>query len=255
MKSLAMAFAIYSKIPMPACSLQGKGMRYALGWLPAVGAVIGAVLLGWSWLCRILEGNPLFFAVGMTLLPVAISGGIHLDGFCDSCDALASHQPQQKKLEILKDSHAGAFAVIGCVGDLLLTVACYRQLGNSWPAVGVCALIPVVSRVLGATLALFLPAARRSGMLVAVTEPVEKRGAALLLAVFFTLAVTGMVFLCWFYALAVLFAAVMLFLWCRRLCLRQFGGVTGDLAGYAITLCELVCPLLLVVVHRVGEVL
>ena len=47
--------------------------------------------------------------------PVLVTGGIHLDGFLDTADALSSWQPWEKKLEILKDSHAGAFAIImGC---------------------------------------------------------------------------------------------------------------------------------------------
>ena len=49
------------------------------------------------------------------LLPVLVTGGIHMDGFLDTTDALSSWQPREKKLEILKDSHAGAFAIImGC---------------------------------------------------------------------------------------------------------------------------------------------
>ena len=36
-----------------------------------------------------------------------------MDGFCDTCDALASHQDRARKLEILKDSRVGAFAVLG----------------------------------------------------------------------------------------------------------------------------------------------
>ena len=50
-----------------------------------------------------------------------------MDGLCDTADALASHQTREKKLEILKDSHTGAFAVIGCCAYLLLTFALWTQ--------------------------------------------------------------------------------------------------------------------------------
>ena len=114
MKSLIIAFAMYSKIPMPRVDWEKKALSWALCWFPLVGAVIGAVLYGWMALARYLGFGPLFFAAFALLIPIALSGGIHLDGFCDTCDALSSHQSRERKLEILKDSHTGAFAIICC---------------------------------------------------------------------------------------------------------------------------------------------
>lgn len=44
--------------------------------------------------------------------PGSVTGGIHLDGLLDTADALSSYKTKEEKLEILKDSHAGAFAII-----------------------------------------------------------------------------------------------------------------------------------------------
>ncbi len=44
--------------------------------------------------------------------PLLLTGGFHVDGFMDTMDAFHSYQPKERKLEILKDSHIGAFAVI-----------------------------------------------------------------------------------------------------------------------------------------------
>ena len=52
-----------------------------------------------------------------------VTGGIHMDGFMDTSDALASWHPKERRLEILKDSHVDAFAVLGCAGYLLLHTA------------------------------------------------------------------------------------------------------------------------------------
>ncbi len=57
--------------------------------------------------CRVLPRRR-----GFALIPVWITGGIHLDGYADTCDALSSYGDREKKLEILKDPHCGAFAVI-----------------------------------------------------------------------------------------------------------------------------------------------
>ena len=100
MKSLIIAFAMYSKIPMPRVDWEKKALSWALCWFPLVGAVIGAVLYGWMALARYLGFGPLFFAAFALLIPIALSGGIHLDGFCDTCDALRRAFPQlQVKLE------------------------------------------------------------------------------------------------------------------------------------------------------------
>ena len=50
-----------------------------------------------------------------------VTGGIHLDGFMDTTDARSSYGDREKKLAILKDSHVGAFAVIGCSFYLILS--------------------------------------------------------------------------------------------------------------------------------------
>ena len=45
----------------------------------------------------------LFFVIFLILIPVFITGGIHLDGFLDTQDALSSWQTKERRLEILKE--------------------------------------------------------------------------------------------------------------------------------------------------------
>lgn len=66
---------------------------------PLIGAVIGAVMLGWQWLCNVLGAGDMLFAAGCTVIPIAITGGIHLDGFCDVSDAKASCAEKEKLLK------------------------------------------------------------------------------------------------------------------------------------------------------------
>ena len=110
--SLAITFSTYSRIPMPQVEWSEDNMRHTLSLLPLVGLVIGVLYCLTDRLSALLGFSPLLRAALLTVLPVLVTGGIHLDGYCDTVDALASHAPREKKLAILKDSSAGAFAVI-----------------------------------------------------------------------------------------------------------------------------------------------
>ena len=108
LQTIAVAFAMFSAIPMPQFEWSQKNMRYALCAFPLIGAVCGGL---WC-LVGVLPVPELVRAAGFCLVPVLVTGGIHLDGFADTCDALSSYGDAEKKLGILKDPHCGAFAVI-----------------------------------------------------------------------------------------------------------------------------------------------
>jgi len=133
-KSLIIAFAMYSKFPMPRVDWEKKALSWALCWFPLVGLAVGAVLWLWLALAGWLGFGAVFTAALALLLPIALSGGIHLDGFCDTCDALSSHQSRERKLEILKDSHTGAFAIICCGLYLLVFFAAWCEAAPAGPA-------------------------------------------------------------------------------------------------------------------------
>ncbi|MFR7551676.1 MAG: adenosylcobinamide-GDP ribazoletransferase [Acutalibacteraceae bacterium] len=111
-QTVIVAFSMFSAVPMPRIEWSRENMRYALCAFPLVGAVIGLICWGWSALCGCLALPALLRGAGQCLLPVLLTGGIHLDGYADTCDALASHAPPEKKREILRDPHLGAFAAI-----------------------------------------------------------------------------------------------------------------------------------------------
>ena len=81
-------------------------------FFPWVGLVIGALEFGWFHLAVWLGFGTIFRTAVLVLIPVLVTGGIHLDGLLDTADAMSSWREKERRLEILKDSHAGAFAVI-----------------------------------------------------------------------------------------------------------------------------------------------
>ena len=82
----------------------------------------------------IQEARQYIMAVSYTHLaiPFLVTGGIHMDGFMDTMDAVHSYGDRTKKLEILKDPHLGAFAVIcAAVYLLLYTGSMYEFCKNA----------------------------------------------------------------------------------------------------------------------------
>ena len=127
-RNFIVAFALYSRIPMPVFTWEKEDMRYNLVFLPFVGLVIGAV----EYLCLfLLTGHELpevFMIAILSLIPLVITGGFHVDGFMDTQDAFNSYKSREEKLEILKDPHIGAFAVISLVKWMLLYSAAVTAL-------------------------------------------------------------------------------------------------------------------------------
>lgn len=235
--SFLLAFSTYSRIPVPQAEWSDANRKYAMCFFPLIGAAAGAALWGWLALCGALRaGSMLRGAVGAAL-PLLVTGGIHMDGFMDSCDALASCQPREKRLEILKDTHVGAFAVIGCAGYLLLAAGLLSEASaKAGPMLAACF---IASRSLSAWALAAFPSARPNGMLDGFARAANRRlvtlssGAYLLACAAVWLVCGGLA------GLICIGAAAACTLYYRRMTDRLFGGVTGDLAGWFIQVTEL----------------
>lgn len=112
LKACIIAFGTYSKFPVPYFEWKEKDMKYSICFFPFVGVLLGAAEWLWFWICVNYGMGSLFKAAGAVIINILVTGGIHIDGYMDTMDALHSYQPVEKKLEILKDAHIGAFAVI-----------------------------------------------------------------------------------------------------------------------------------------------
>lgn len=254
LKSLATAFLMYSKIPMPRVEWRDENRRFALCFFPLVGAVVGAAFLLWRWLCRSAELGSLLNAAVCTAIPIFITGGIHLDGFCDVSDAVSSCAERQRKLEILKDPHIGAFAAIKLAVYLLIQTALFSEL-SLFRAEIVIALGFVMSRALSGAAAAVFDNAKRSGSLWAFTEHAHRT--VTLAALGAVIVICGVVMmiaspLC---GGAAVIACIAAFVGYRLYAYRQFGGVTGDTAGWFLQVCELCVLAAAVIGEKLGGVL
>lgn len=239
-QSFIIAFSMYSKIPMPAVSWTEAGMKYALCFFPAVGAAVGGVMMLFfavSDYLGIQPGSICFAALG-TAIPILVTGGIHLDGFLDTVDARSSFQTRERKLEIMKDPHTGAFAVIGCGVYLLLYVAAFSRLDQTaFPSiVG----IYVMTRAVSGWSVVSFPRAKKDGLASTFASGAQKKTVQIVLVCWLTagflyLGMTGG----WIRALILLAVLLVSAYRYYRMAYREFGGMSGDLAGYFLQSAEL----------------
>lgn len=238
-KACVIAFSMYSKIPMPQFAWTDEDMKYALCFFPWIGAVIGATLILWEWLCRKLSvGYTAYLLIGAAL-PVLITGGFHVDGYMDTMDAIHSYQSKEKKLEILKDSHIGAFSVIMLLLYYLIYIAAFSEIRDRRTLYIVGGGF-ILSRALsGISVVTFQPA-RDGGMLRMFSDRAAKKKVRILLMIQILLCAGILLRLSLPAGTLVLVGAAGSFLYYRRRSYLEFGGVTGDTSGYFVLLCEAV---------------
>lgn len=236
--SLIIACSMYSRIPMPVTEWTKKRMRYALCFFPVIGLVIAAAVYGSARLCVSLGGSHLIYGCLGTVIPLLITGGIHLDGYLDVVDARSSLQSQKRKLEILKDPHVGAFAVIHCGIYLILYLGIFSTFyeRSLLPLAGVY----MLERAFSGWSVVSFAKARPDGTVQAFAAGAQVKTVRVWMvgwsvaAVLWTAGTGGLLL-----GLVMLFTAAAVMVWYHRLSRLEFGGITGDLAGYFLQLCEL----------------
>lgn len=238
-KNIIVAFSLYSQIPMPRFQWTEEDRKHNLVFLPWVGAVIGAFTLGLyyvlQWIEAPLVGETALFA----LVPLLITGGFHVDGYMDVQDALKSYKSPEEKLEILKDPHIGAFAVIRLLIYSLIWGAAMSVLirCGRMNLISIYSCTFFIARAGAALTSLSFIHAKKTGMLHMETEKstsVDSVVSALELMV-------GLVLVCMvhrYIGFVIIVVTVLHCLYYRRLCYRNFGGVTGDTAGFYIVTLE-----------------
>ena len=239
---LLVAFSLYSAVPVPQVQWEKRTMRWALSFLPLVGVLIGALEWLWYLFCTHFGAAALFYAVGAALIPLFISGGIHLDGLCDTCDALCSYGDRDKRLAILKDPHVGAFGPLWLIAFLLAEAACFAQIYETPVLLPVVFLGFAAARADGARKIVTLPCAKNTGLAHIFAQNSDKKAVDTTLKIEQT--ALDIILLVWLYQLDFLSVAyiALLGLWYilhTRIAMRVFGGITGDLAGFCISVAEL----------------
>lgn len=204
-------------------------MGRAVGFFPLVGLALGGILLGLDGGLRLFL-PPTLAATLVVAAWLALTRGLHFDGFLDIFDGLFGGFTPERRLEIMKDSRVGAFGVAAGVLLLFAKLFSIAALTNR-PAAFL--LAPVLARWSMGVAIFAFPYARDKGL---GRDMKDKAGwPQMILAGLVALAVA------WFTAgwpglLIFALAALLLFLAARYM-LTLLPGLTGDSYGM---LCELI---------------
>lgn len=239
------AFAMFSKIPVPEADWSAENMKYMLCFFPLIGAVIGGLSLLAAWLGMKFGYAREFVAVILTLLPILVTGGIHVDGLLDTSDALGSWRDRERRLEILKDPHTGAFAVITACVYFLAWYGAYTQVWQDLESMKMIALSFLLSRSLSGIGVVSFPKASTEGTVAAFSRGAKKMRVKKILIGYVILIGLAMLWIRSVQGAIVLAGAGGIFLYYRHMAIKYFGGTTGDLSGWFLCICEAGMALLL----------
>ena len=223
-QQLRAAAAFLTIVPYGSGQFPGE-LGPARAYFPLVGLGLGGVLAGAAVLLRHVLPLSVVAAILLALLLV-LTRALHTEGFADCCDALFGGYTRERRLEIMRDPHAGAFAVIGTGALLLWQWSALAALPGQ-VQVQALLVVPCLSR-LGMVVALFgFPYARLEGLgspFMRGTRPWQL-AVALATGLLATGLLAGWAGL--LVSIGLLLAAWLVAAWVGRL----LGGLTGDVYG------------------------
>ena len=231
--AFAMCQSMFCAIPFPGKIWDEKARDKMLLFLPVVGLELGILWAALAWLCNWLHLPVMVKGLALAMYPYLVTGFIHLDGYMDVTDAVKSYRSLERRREILKDSHVGAFAVIGIV-LLLLAQFAFMASVKDHADYRILIFVPAVSRCCSA---LAVTALRPMNTSQYADQKKQKSHIAVLMAMIAAFIAAGFL-LCGQYAFS--------FLGCLagygvalRKAYKSLEGMNGDISGYALSIAEL----------------
>ncbi len=246
-ETIAVAFSMFTALPLPQIEWNEKNMRFCMAAFPLTGVLTGLLQAGWILLCARFTWPTLLLAAGVTAIPILVTGGIHLDGYMDVSDALSSYGDAVKKRAILADPHIGAFAVIRLAVLLILTFGFASMIRPKPVQMVLLGCSYVMSRSLSALAQTRFPLSKDTGLAHMFQSRADKKKTALILIVWIigisclmigaggvlnglkgvlpAVLMIGCAFGQWFYL--------------RHTADKHFGGLSGDLNGWFLQKAEL----------------
>ncbi len=233
--------------------LTQKRTIYMVQTLPILGIVLGCLYsLAFYLFYNYTPFSDLAISIFTLLIPIILTGALHLDGYMDVCDAFFSYKDKHKRLEIMSDPRVGAFAVISII--ILLVVKflfIYESImmfdETSSQFYFAIALIPFISRSVIGTLLITTVSSKEKGLASFFKKGLERKH---ILSIFLQIVVVGVSL----YSVSpssmplysIMWLVALLFLiWIRSKWIKWFGGINGDTLGATVEGMEMLLWMIL----------
>lgn len=239
-----LAWQFFSFVPIKKqLDMNNKTVTWMYVSLPLVGLIMGAMLSGGLYiLLTYTEVSNGLLAILLVVGMIIFTGGLHLDGFIDMCDAFFSYGDQKKRLQVLDDPRTGAFGVLGVVVLILLKLGfIYEVLTQGQQEIAVfVAVIPFLARIGMLGYFVSMHTSKQTGLAAYFKGQVIAKQlvfTSLLMLFIVSAAAIYLGLLSFFFLIAVMGVSVFLY---RKWSNRHFGGMSGDLLGALGEILEVV---------------
>lgn len=238
LKAFCMSFSMFCAIPTPFSHVWEDSVRsLMLVVFPFVGTIIGTIWALAAFLLDKINCPQMFASAVLALLPYLLTGGIHLDGYMDCCDAIFSRRPLEKKREILKDSHVGSFAVIALSVLMMFSFAAFASADGSENMLSLI-FICTVSRACSAIGVSTLRPMGHSEYAGSFQKSIST-GNVVALGVIIAATFVISYFICGINGLLACIMTALGYILFTRYAFKNLDGFSGDVTGFGHTLAEL----------------
>lgn len=234
LESIVVAFQFLTRLYLPINVEWDTGnLRRSLTWFGLVGAFIGVILAGAMTLFNRFDLIPAVSAIIILLIWIFITGGMHIDGISDMADGFFSMRDKEKTLEIMKDSHVGAFGVITIVFLLLIKFEMLKEFIIIEKNVWLLILPPTIARIAAGLVLSFYETTKKSGLGYTFHSSDPRIfwaiGFIVTLIISSILNIKSLIFI----GIAIL-ASNLMALWAKK----KIGGLNGDIYGAIVETVE-----------------
>jgi len=236
--SIVVGFGFFTTVPVPFIEWEGKYFRYIPIVLPMIGLFVGGLGYLLMMLFGMLDTSPILYSIFIIIYFVVITGGLHLDAVMDTADAFFSRRDIDRKLEIMKDSRVGAFAVVSAIIFFLLKFGLIHEMLIREKSLLYFIIIPMLSRSFQALMLYNCKYATDEGI-AKLYKGVIKKWDQLYIILFNTV-VLGFALSLNLKVLPLVIASLLFAIYYKRFSVKQFRGITGDIIGAFLELTEVI---------------
>ncbi len=236
LESIVVAFQFLTRLYLPInVEWDTANLRRSLTWFGLVGAFIGVILAGAMTLFNRFDLIPAVSAIIILIIWIFITGGMHIDGISDMADGFFSMRDKEKTLEIMKDSHVGAFGVITIVFLLLIKFEMLKEFIIIEKNVWLLILPPTIARIAAGLVLSFYETTKKSGLGYTFHSSDPRIfwaiGFVVTLIISSILNIKSLIFI----GIAIL-ASNLMALWAKK----KIGGLNGDIYGAIVETVEVI---------------